>query len=95
MIQLDPVLPTYPRDQVSIFTWDVLKRVLNSDGHAFYKHPNLSLIGKSLFPDFVILTKRFLPLVVYCLGLTIDDLLEVSPDRWVKADGEFAPLMEI
>src|SRR5438045_5028117 len=96
MLHLDPILPTYPSDHASKHTWERLDALLQTDGRGFYRHPNLSLYGESQFPDFVILTKTFRPLVVRVLSLTIEQLREVTPNHWLSVNGQdLNPLLEL
>jgi len=74
MLQLDPILPTYSSDHASKHTWERINGVLQTDGRGFYRHPNLSLYGESQFPDFVVLTKTYRPLVVRVLSIALDQL---------------------
>ena len=96
MLQLDPILPTYPSDHTSKHTWARLSELLQTDGHGFYRHPNLSLYGASQFPDFVVLTKTHSPLVVKCLEVTLEQLREVGANGWITQDGrELNPIVEL
>lgn len=87
MIQLDPILPTYPNDHVSRHTWERLAALLQAEGHGFYRHPNLSLSSEAQFPDFVILTKTHSVLVVVCLDSRIEDLVSVGGETWQTQNG--------
>jgi superfamily I DNA and RNA helicase len=96
MLQLDPILPTYPSDHASKHTWERLDDLLKTDGRGFYRHPNLGLYGESQFPDFVVLTQAYRPLIVRVLNLTLAQLRDVTPNNWSTSDGhELSPLLEL
>ena len=95
-----PTLPTFVSDVAAQTVWSWFEhRLETAEGTAFYKYPNVGG-PHTPEPDLTIVARRFQPLVIKCLPLKTDQILDVSGDTWTiskSGDQEIidSPLLEV
>jgi superfamily I DNA and RNA helicase len=95
-----PTLSTYATDLTSQTVWQWFNsRIENEEGVSFYKYPNVGG-PQTPQPDLTIVTRRFQPAVVRCLGIELEQIIGITEDTWtVDIGGEQqiidSPLMEL
>jgi superfamily I DNA and RNA helicase len=84
-----PTLPSFASDTIAktVLGW-FRTHLTNEDGVAFYKYPNVGG-PHTPQPDLTIVTRTFQPLVIKCLDLRFEQVIDLNADTWkIRASGK-------